>query len=95
MRNIFYAAMMLFAGATPSLAAQTTVNSVTPSQEAKAKSAIVQAGYKPGALQSAQDGNLFFTATKGNDFYTVTVARGGEVYASTGLPIQGAATPAG
>lgn len=95
MRNAFYAAMMLLAGATPCLAAQSSVNSFTPSEEAKARTAITQAGYTPGVLQSSQDGNFFITATKGSDFYTVTVTPRGQVFASTGLPLQGTGNPAG
>ena len=95
MRNAFLAAMMVVAGATPSFAAQTTVNSYTKAQEDKARSEVVQAGYTPEALEASQDGNFFFTADKGNDFYSVTVTRDGKVYASTGLPIHGADKPAG
>lgn len=94
MRHAFYAAIILVAGATPCLAAEATVNSSTPSEQAKAKSAVTQAGYTPGALQSVQDGNFFFTATKGSDLYTVTVTRQGQVFASTGLAIEGASNPA-
>ena len=95
MRNAFCAAMILVAGAAPCLAAEATVNSYTPSEAAKAKSAVTQAGYSPGALETVQDGNFFFTATKGDDIYTITVTRDGHVYASTGLPTQGASNTSG
>jgi len=96
MRNVILAATMLAASVVPSFAAQPIVNFFTPSEEAKARSAIIQAGYQPEALEASQDGIFFFTATKGNDFYSVTVTPDGKVYASTGLPIQGSNTkPAG
>ena len=57
--------------------------------------AIIEAGYKPDVLEFAQDGNLFYTATKAGDTYEVTVVPSGQVYASTGLPEQGTGKPAG
>ncbi|HKD48154.1 MAG TPA: hypothetical protein VKB67_10755 [Rhizomicrobium sp.] len=90
MRNvILITATMFAASVVPSFAAQTTVNSYTQSEEAKARSAIIQAGYRPEALEASQSGTFFFTATKGNDLYSVTVTPDGKIYVSTGLPIQG------
>lgn len=86
MRNTFLTAMIIAAGATPALAAPTTVNSYTPAEESHAKAEIVSAGYQPDALAAVQDGNFFFTATKGDELYQATVTRAGKVYVSTGLP---------
>ena len=65
-----------------------TVNEVTPAQEERARAAVTHAGYQPTALESAQDGNLFYTATRQGDIYTVTVTRSGQVFASTPLKAQ-------
>jgi hypothetical protein len=86
MRKPFLIAVMVVAGATAAFAAQGTVNSYTPSQEDRAKSAIVHAGYRPDDLAAVQDGNFFFTATKGDEFYQATVTPSGKVFVSTGLP---------
>jgi len=86
MRNALVAAAMIVAGTTSAIAAQTTVNSFSPAQEAHAKAAITQAGYRPEALAAVQDGNFFFTATKGGDVYQATVTQAGKVFVSTGLP---------
>jgi hypothetical protein len=63
-----------------------TVNEVTQAQLEQGRAAVTKAGYQPTVLQFAQDGNLFFTATKGGLQYSVTVTRSGQVYASTGVP---------
>jgi hypothetical protein len=63
-----------------------TVNEVTPAQAARARAAATHAGYQPTVLESAQDGNIFFTATRGGNIYEVTVTRSGQVFASNGLP---------
>lgn len=63
-----------------------TVNEITPSQEEKARAAVVHAGYQPTVLEFGQDGNLFFTATRGGRVYEVTVTPSGQVFANNGLP---------
>jgi hypothetical protein len=88
------AALILLAGSTPSFAAQDTVNSYAVAEEARARTSVGEAGYRPDKLTMVQDGNFFFTATKGSDLYTVTVTSSGKVYASTGIPIQGSGSPA-
>jgi len=69
-----------------------TVNEVTPALRARAEAAITKAGYRPTVLQFAQDGNLFFTATRNGQTYDATVTRDGKVYFSNGLP-EGSAPP--
>ena len=66
-----------------------TVNAVSESEIAGAKAAISHAGYQPGALEMAQDHNLFFTATKGGETYEITVTPGKKLYVSTGVPSHG------
>jgi hypothetical protein len=63
-----------------------TVNEATPAEVEQGRAAVTKAGYQPTVLQFAQDGNLFFTATKSGMVYGVTVTRSGQVYASNGLP---------
>ncbi len=63
-----------------------TVDEVTPALRARGEAAINKAGYRPAVLQFAQDGNLFFTATKNGQEYDATVTRDGKVYFSNGLP---------
>jgi len=67
-----------------------TVNAVSDSEITRAKAAISHAGYQPGALEMAQDHNLFFTATKGGDTYEITVTPDRKIYVSTGTPSRGA-----
>lgn len=86
MRDAFLAAVMVAASATAAFAAQATVNSYTQAEESRAKAAITKAGYQPDALAAAQDGNLFFTATKGGEIYQATVTASGKLFVSTGLP---------
>jgi len=96
MRTLFMTALMMTAVANTALAASgTTVNSFAHAQDARDRKAIIEAGYKPDVLEFAQDGNLFYTATKAGDTYEVTVVPSGQVYASTGLPEQGTGKPAG
>jgi len=66
-----------------------TVNAVSDGEIARAKAAITHAGYQPGALEMAQDHNLFFTATKGGDTYEITVTPDRKIYVSTGTPSRG------
>ena len=66
-----------------------TVNAVSESEIARAKSAISHAGYQPGVLEMAQDHNLFFTATKGGEIYEITVTSDRKLYVSTGLRSHG------
>ena len=68
-----------------------TVNEVTPAQLEHGRAAVTKAGYQPVVLESAQDGNLFFTATRNGMDYTLTVTRSGQVFASSGLPEKSAA----
>jgi Tfp pilus assembly protein FimT len=63
-----------------------TVNEVAPAQEERARAAVTHAGYQPTVLQAGQDGNLFFTAMREGNIYTVTVTRSGQVFVSTPLP---------
>jgi len=65
-----------------------TVNDVSQAQIARAQAAITRAGYRPTVLQFAQDGNLFFTATKGDHSYGITVTPSDQVYVSVGLPLR-------
>lgn len=95
MRRAFLAAIVIITGAMPALAAPATVNSYTPAQESRAKAAIVRAGYQPDTLAAAQDGNFFFTATKGDELYQATVTASGKVLVSTPLPAKDANKPAG
>jgi hypothetical protein len=96
MRTLFMTAFIMTTTLVPALAASgTTVNSFSPAQDARDRKAIVEAGYKPAVLEFAQDGNLFYTATKGGDMYGVTVVPSGHVYASTGLPEKNSGAPAG
>ena len=99
---IFFSAACLLA--TPAMAAAhkslghndasmidgVTVNSFTPAEEAHARSAVTEAGYKPSILEFAQAGNLFFTATRDDNIYEVTVTPSGKTFASTGLPVTNA-----
>jgi hypothetical protein len=94
MRSAFLAVVMVVAGATTAFAAQTTVNSYTPAEESRAKATIVKAGYRPDQLAAVQDGNFFFTATKGGDTYQATVTTSGKLYVSTGLPESDMSKPA-
>ncbi len=55
---------------------------------------MINAGYRPTALQFVQDGNFFFNATRGGDIYSVTVTSAGKVYASTPLPKSQSSRPA-
>jgi len=63
-----------------------TVDEVTPAMKSRDEAAVTRAGYHPTTLQFGQDGNLFFTATKGGETYDATVTRAGKVYVSNGLP---------
>jgi len=62
-----------------------TVNAVSENEIVRAKEAISHAGYQPGALEMAQDHNLFFTATKAGETYGITVTPGEKLYVSTGI----------
>ncbi len=95
MRNAFLAAVLVVANATAAFAAQATVNSYTPAEESRAKTIIVKAGYRPDTLAAVQDGNFFFTATKGGEMYQATVTAAGKLFASTGLPALDTGKPAG
>jgi len=65
-----------------------TVNAVSQSEIVTAKAAISRAGYQPGVLATAQDHNLFFTATKGAETYGITVTPDRKVYVGTAVPMQ-------
>lgn len=94
MRTLFATALMITAAASAALAvSETTVNSFTHAQDAKARKAIIEAGYKPNVLEFAQAGNLFYTATKKGDTYEVTVVPSGHAYVSTGLPEKNTGKP--
>ncbi len=80
------AALGAFAAEAAPMASEGTVNSYTQAQEAHARREVINAGYRPTALQFVQDGNFFFNATRGADIYSVTVTSAGKVYASTPLP---------
>lgn len=96
MRTLFMTAFIMTTMVVPALAAsETTVNFFSSAQDARDRKAIVEAGYKPTVLEFAQDGNLFYTATKGGDMYGVTVVPSGQVYASNGLPEKNNRAPAG
>jgi hypothetical protein len=80
------AACGAFAAEAAPMTDQGTVNSYTQAQEAHARREVINAGYRPTALQFVQDGNFFFNATRGADIYSVTVTSAGKVYASSPLP---------
>jgi hypothetical protein len=80
------AACGAFAAEAAPMASADTVNSYTQAQEAHARREVINAGYRPTALQFVQDGNFFFNATRGGDVYSVTVTSAGKVYASSPLP---------
>jgi hypothetical protein len=80
---------MVLAGLAPALAAPMgTVNSFTHAEDARARAAIIAAGYHPEVLTMAQADNLFYTATKNGEDYQITVTPSDKVFASTGLPEQ-------
>jgi hypothetical protein len=62
-----------------------TVNDYTAAQVSDARDASLEAGYIPDTVESAQAGNLFLTATKNGQVYTVVVTPNENVYASTPL----------
>ena len=62
-----------------------TVNTVSDSEIARAKAAILHAGYQPAVLAMAQDHNLFFNAAKGGETYEITVTPDRKLYVGTGL----------
>lgn len=98
MRNAILAAMLLAANMTPSMAAQprnsgSTVNAYSGAQDARARKAVTDAGYRPVVLETVQDGNLFYTATKGNEAFTVTVTPSDKTFISTGLRAQDMGKP--
>lgn len=66
-----------------------TVNAVSEGEIARAKAAISHAGYQTGVLETAQDHNLFFTATKGGQMYEITVTPDKRLFVSTGLSSHG------
>lgn len=68
-----------------------TVNAVSQSEIARARTAISRAGYQPTVLEFAQAGNLFFTATRNANTYEITVTPSDQVYPSIGLPSHGPA----
>lgn len=74
-------------GVEPSGAAdQQTVNYYSPEWASEARHDVVEAGYVPVNIQSAQAGNIFFTATRNGQVFTVVVTPDEKVYASTPLP---------
>src|SRR5665213_840269 len=85
MKTIYLAAALLAATATAAFAQAGTVDAYTPADEAKAKAAVSAAGFTPGAVATAQAGNLFLSATKGADKYFVTVTADGHVYPGPAL----------
>jgi hypothetical protein len=85
MTRISLAAALLTLCATAAFAQSGTVNSYTPAEAAKARAAVQAAGYTPGAIATAQAGNLFVRAKKGSDSYMVTVTPDGHVYAGPPL----------
>jgi hypothetical protein len=79
MKKIALAAAVLAVSTAAAFAQAGTVNAYTPAELAKAKAAVQAAGYTPGTLGSAQNGNFFINARKGSDSYVVTVTAEGLV----------------
>jgi hypothetical protein len=93
MTRISLATALLTLCTTAAFAQTGTVNGYTPAELAKAKAAVLAAGYVPGALGASQGGNFFINAKKGGDSYMVTVTPDDHVYA--GPPVSAApAAPA-
>lgn len=59
-----------------------TVNSYTPAEESHARYAATKAGFSPGHVLFALDGNVFFNATRNGQTFALTVTPSGRVYAS-------------
>lgn len=85
MKKIALAAALLAVSTAAAFAQAGTVNAYTPAELAKAKAAVQAAGYTPGTLGSAQNGNFFINAKKGSDSYMVTVTAEGLVVAGPPL----------
>ena len=83
MKTILVAAALL-AVSTAAMAQ----NTYTSADEAKAKAAVTALGFTPGAVATAQAGNLFIRAMKDGQPYMVTVTPDGHAY--PGVPISGA-----
>lgn len=62
-----------------------TVNDYTASWASKARHDVLDAGYVPSVIETAQDRNIFFTATRNDQIFTVVVTPNEKVYASTPL----------
>jgi MoaA/NifB/PqqE/SkfB family radical SAM enzyme len=89
MRSTFWRNAILVSAlvaAHPALAQQAdTVNSYTPAQEQKARSAARAAGYQPAIITMVQAGNFFMDATRGGHRYQLTITPDGKVYPSNPL----------
>ena len=89
MRSIFWRTGFLLSAlvvALPAFAQPAgTVNSYTPAQEQKARSAARGAGYQPVNITMVQADNFFMTATRAGHRYELTVTPDGKVYASNPL----------
>jgi hypothetical protein len=62
-----------------------TVNSYTPAQEQKARSAARAAGYQPTIITMVQADNFFMDGTRAGRRYQLTITPDGKVYASDPL----------
>jgi adenosylcobinamide amidohydrolase len=86
MKTMFVAASLLVISSA-AFAQDGTVNAYTSADEAKAKAAVTAAGYTPGVIATAQNGNLFVRAMKDGQPYMITVTPDGHAYG--GPPISG------
>ena len=68
-----------------------TVNDYSASWASKARHDVSKAGYIPTVIETAQARNIFFTATRNDQIYTVVVTPDEKVYASTPLSLGNAA----
>ena len=91
MRSTFWRNAFLFTAlvaAMPGLSAAQpldTVNSYTPAQEQKARSAARAAGYQPTIITMVQAGNFFMEGTRAGHRYQLTITSDGKVFASNPL----------
>src|SRR3954470_1782958 len=87
LRASMFAALLVAAGATSALAAD-SVNNYTPEQMAHAKELVAKSGRRVVGLENVQDGNFFFIAVANGLAYLCTVTASGQVYFGNGLPVR-------
>ena len=72
-----------------------TVNDYSASWASEARHDALKAGYVPSVIEMAQARNIFFTATRNGQIYTVVVTPDEKVYASTPLSPRGLVASSG